>query len=174
MNFLNVDKGITTLAMNINLKSYMETLKIGYYKHYKLFTTFQRNITNKTIRIKHCWQNVIRQRKQKSIDKFSCVKERKNCWQQPSKLVMAIAAANLKFIFKCYFIVFKSIENWSLLYTFLNILYFLKEVHAHLNTYNTIHQYYHHQPILFTSKYYVNNKENWQCQHILILAHIFI
>ena len=55
-------------------------------------------------------------------------------WQLPRQ--NSIAAANLKFIFKCYFIVFKSIENWSLLYTFLNILYFLKEVHAHLNTYN--------------------------------------
>ena len=91
MNFLNVDKGITTLAMNINLKPYMETLKIGYYKHYKLFTTFQRNITNKTIRIntagrvsyakenKNLLTNFHVSKKGKTADKVSCVKERKNC-----------------------------------------------------------------------------------------------
>ena len=71
----NVDKGITTLAMNINFNSYMKNIKNTHYKH---FTTFQKNITNITIRTKSCWQSVMRRRKEKSIDKFSCVKERNN------------------------------------------------------------------------------------------------
>ena len=39
VNSTNVKKGITTLAMNINLNYYLETLKMEHYKHYKHFTT---------------------------------------------------------------------------------------------------------------------------------------
>ena len=53
VNLSIVDKGITTLAININLSSYTEhTTK--HYKHYKLFTHFQKNITNITNRAKNC------------------------------------------------------------------------------------------------------------------------
>ena len=79
VNFANVDKVITTLAMNINLNSCMKNLKIENYKHYKHFTTFQNNIINITIRTKNFWESLVCQRKEKSTDKFSCVKERKNC-----------------------------------------------------------------------------------------------
>ena len=53
VNSSNVDLGITTLAINLNLNSYMETLKIEHYKHYKRFTPFQKNIKNITIRTKN-------------------------------------------------------------------------------------------------------------------------
>ena len=52
VNSPNVDKVIVTLAINLNLSSYMKTLKIEHYKHYKNFTPFQKNITNITIRTK--------------------------------------------------------------------------------------------------------------------------
>ena len=73
---LNVDKGIATLAININLNSHWNTLKIEHYKYYKHFTPFQKNITNITNRTRNCWQGVMRQRKEKATEKFSCAKER--------------------------------------------------------------------------------------------------
>ena len=52
-NLSIVDKGIATLAININLSSDTEhTAK--HYKHYKHFTHFQKNITNITNRTKNC------------------------------------------------------------------------------------------------------------------------
>lgn len=44
VKFANVNKGITTLAININLNSYTEDTKskIEHYKHYNHFTPFQR------------------------------------------------------------------------------------------------------------------------------------
>ena len=81
VNSPNVDKGITTLAINLNLNLYKfltwKTLKIEHYKHYKHFTPFQNNIKNIAIRTIN-WQSAMRQRKKKSTDNFSCVKERKN------------------------------------------------------------------------------------------------
>ena len=58
-----VNKGITTLATNINLNSYVENIKNKHYKLYKYFTPFQ-NITNITNR-------------KKTADSVLCVKERK-------------------------------------------------------------------------------------------------
>ena len=54
VNSPNVDKGITTLAITLNLNLYKfltwKTLKIEHYKHYKHFTPFQNNIKNIAIR----------------------------------------------------------------------------------------------------------------------------
>ena len=73
VNFSNIDKGIITNAMNINVNSTLiwKTLKTEHYKHYKYFTTFQKNITNITIRTNNYWQRVIHQRKEKFFDQFS-------------------------------------------------------------------------------------------------------
>ena len=77
----NVDKGIITLAMNITSILIWKTLKVQHYKQYKRFTTFQKNVTNTTIRTKDCWHSAMRQRKEKFVEKFSCVKERRNSRQ---------------------------------------------------------------------------------------------
>ena len=78
VNLSIVDKGITTLAININLNFYIEHTTKNY-THYKHITHFQKNITNITNRTKNCWQSVMRQRKEKATKTFSCVKERENC-----------------------------------------------------------------------------------------------
>ena len=54
MNSPNVDKRITTVAININLNSYIENIKNRtlHYKHYRHFTSFQKNIINITNRTK--------------------------------------------------------------------------------------------------------------------------
>ena len=99
VNSSNVDLGITTLAINLNLNSYMETLKIEHYKHYKRFTPFQKNITNITIRTKklltECYaskeslmRNFHVSKKGKTPDKVSCVKEKK-------KLLTICPASNI-------------------------------------------------------------------------------
>ena len=54
VNFLNVDKGITVLAIKINLNSSIKDIKIEQYKHYKYCKPFQKNITNITNRAKNC------------------------------------------------------------------------------------------------------------------------
>ena len=63
VNAKNVGKNITTLAMNINVNSYMENIKVEQYKQYKHLTTFQKKIINITIRTKSYWQNIMRQKK---------------------------------------------------------------------------------------------------------------
>ena len=59
VKFANVNKGITTLAININLNSYTEDTKnkIEHYKHYNHFNHFKGL---------------------KSADRVSCIKKRKN------------------------------------------------------------------------------------------------
>ena len=63
VNCQNVDKGITTLAINTNLNSYTESIKTKHYKHYKHFTPFQKNITNITNRTKNFRQIASKKRK---------------------------------------------------------------------------------------------------------------
>ena len=63
VNAKNVGKNITTLAMNINVNSYMENIKVEQYKQYKHLTTFKKKIINITIRTKSYWQNIMRQKK---------------------------------------------------------------------------------------------------------------
>ena len=77
MKFPNIDKQITTLAMNINFNSYVENVKNRTLQILRTFSTFQKDITNIAIRTKNCWQRVMCQGKEKSIDKLSYVKERK-------------------------------------------------------------------------------------------------
>ena len=47
----------------------MENIKNRTLKTLQNFTTFQKNITNITFRVKSCWQIFIRQSKEKSIEK---------------------------------------------------------------------------------------------------------
>ena len=76
----------------------MENLKVQHYKQYKRFTTFQKNVTNTTIRTKDCWHSAMRQRKERFVDKFSCVKERRNSRQSVmSKILTKCHASNTKF-----------------------------------------------------------------------------
>ena len=42
VNFPSVDKGVTTIAINLNLKPYMENIKNRTLKKLKIFHTFSK------------------------------------------------------------------------------------------------------------------------------------
>ena len=60
VNFLNVDKGITTLAIEINLNSSIKDIKNRTVSTLQIFQTFSKEYYKQQTGQKTAWQSVMR------------------------------------------------------------------------------------------------------------------
>ena len=95
VNSLNVNRGNTTLAININLSSYIENIKNKTLKALQTFHTFSKEcVTYITNRTKNYWQSVMPQKKRNTAHKVPCVK---NIYNRKIRLLTVCHASNSKF-----------------------------------------------------------------------------
>ena len=88
VNSPNINKGITTLAINLNPNSYMENIKKGTLQTLKTLHTFSKehykhNNEDKKLLTVSCvkeksTEKFLSVKEEKTFDKVSCIKERKN------------------------------------------------------------------------------------------------